>query len=194
MLQGESMGIDILEKPATRKFMHAISVETYYKLGEQNLISENTELIEGVIFQKMPKSPLHFALTHKLISFFRNKISPNFTARQEGPILTKNSSPEPDIAIVDSREDFYATSHPTFAHLVIEISLSTLEFDRDKSVVYATGGIPEYWIFNLVDNVLEVFLDLSNGEYKTKRILTKVDSIEPSFQKDISLVLNEFLL
>ncbi len=62
------------------------------------------------------------------------------------------------------------------------------------TIVYATAGIPEYWIFNLVDNVLEVFLDSSNGEYKTKRISTALDSIEPLFQKDISLVLSDFLL
>ena len=75
--------IGILENPSARKFLHPISVETYFKLGEQNLISDNTELIEGVIFQKMPKSPLHYSITQKLLSYFITKLTSQFMARQE---------------------------------------------------------------------------------------------------------------
>ena len=43
--------------------------------------------------------------------------------------------------------------HPTTAQLVIEISDTTLSFDRGvKSRLYARASIREYWIVNLVDN------------------------------------------
>ena len=186
--------IGILENPSARKFLHPISVETYFKLGEQNLISDNTELIEGVIFQKMPKSPLHYSITQKLVSYFINKLTSQFMARQEGPILIKGSSPEPDIAIVNFNPDYYSTSHPEFANLIIEISLSTLEFDREKADVYASGNIPEYWIFNLKESILEVFLQPENGNYKIKKIFQKQDTIYPEFDKNLAIFIGDFFL
>ena len=184
--------IEILEKSSARMLLLPISVETYFKLGEQNLISENTELIEGIIFQKMPKSPLHYSITQKLLGYFINKLTSQFMARQEGPILMKASSPEPDIAIVESRSDYYSNSHPEFAYLIIEISLSTLEFDREKANVYASANIPEYWIFNLKESILEVFLNPENGTYNTKKILQRQDSIHPAFDNHLTLFLGDF--
>jgi Uma2 family endonuclease len=44
--------------------------------------------------------------------------------------------------------------------LVIEISAATLAEDRtDMGRVYATGGIPYYWIVNLIDTQVEVYTD-----------------------------------
>jgi len=51
----------------------------------------------------------------------------------------------------------FATSHPAAPVLVVEVSLSSLAFDREhKGSLYARAGRPEYWIVNLVDRVLEV--------------------------------------
>jgi Uma2 family endonuclease len=42
----------------------------------------------------------------------------------------------------------------------VEVAESSLAFDRRvKGSVYARAGIPDYWIVNLLDRVLEVYRD-----------------------------------
>jgi Uma2 family endonuclease len=68
--------------------------------------------------------------------------------------------PEPDLAVVAGAVDDYQTSHPRTALLVIEVADSSLKQDRlSKARIYAAAGIPEYWIVNLRDEVVEVMRD-----------------------------------
>lgn len=68
------------------------------------------------------------------------------------------SQPEPDFALVTLVAHEKSRPHPNFADLVIEVSDTSLSFDRsDKTGVYARSGIPEMWIFNLIDRQVEVF-------------------------------------
>jgi Uma2 family endonuclease len=54
--------------------------------------------------------------------------------------------------------DDYDRVHPTEALLAVEASDSSLPQDRiTKAVIYAAAGIPEYWIVNLRDDVVEVY-------------------------------------
>lgn len=187
------MASHVLEREFLRENFIPISVEAYHYLAEKNLISEKAELIEGVIVKKLPKSPIHAALVRKLIHFFQKSISNQFTISSENPLIFSHSVPEPDLAIVDFREDFYAKEHPSFAHLVIEIALSTNAFDRDKADIYASAKIPEYWIFNLQNKTLEVFQNPDQDKYQTTSVLSASDSIHPLFQNEILLDLKEFL-
>jgi Uma2 family endonuclease len=76
--------------------------------------------------------------------------------RIQGPLLAADKSePEPDVAVVAPGDD--ARSHPDQAFLVIEVADSSLEYDRHtKGPLYAASGVPEYWIINLVEGVIEV--------------------------------------
>jgi len=54
----------------------------------------------------------------------------------------------------------YETSrtHPSRPVLTVEVAESSLAVDRHhKSSLYARAGLPDYWILNLVDRVLEVY-------------------------------------
>ena len=53
--------------------------------------------------------------------------------------------------------------------MVVEISDSSLSEDRKQAAIHAAGGIPVYWIVNLVDRQLEVYSDPSpSGSYSTR--------------------------
>ncbi len=83
-----------------------------------------------------------------------------------------NSVPEPDIALLKWRDDFYAGKYPSAedVFLLIEVSDSTLADDRKvKMPLYAEGGVAEYWIVNIPDGVIEVYSDLSEGSYRNVR-------------------------
>ncbi len=81
----------------------------------------------------------------------------NYWIRAQGPLhLAEACEPEPDVAVVNGPMDSY-TDHPTSAHLVVEVSDSTLRFDRGKKAsLYARAGIQDYWIINLTDSCVEV--------------------------------------
>ncbi len=66
---------------------------------------------------------------------------------------------------------------------MIEILDSSLDYDKNiKLPLYAEAGIPDYWIFNLIDNWLEVCTEpseLSPGrfDYLNKRLVLPNQSI-----------------
>jgi Uma2 family endonuclease len=79
----------------------------------------------------------------------------------QGPLdLGPYSEPEPDVAVVPGPRARYATQHPRTAVLVVEVSDTTLAYDRThKASLYAAAGIEDYWIINLVDGQVEVRRD-----------------------------------
>jgi Uma2 family endonuclease len=71
-----------------------------------------------------------------------------------------DSEPEPDLCVVQGSARDYEGEHPNTAALVLEVADTTLSMDRRvKASLYASAGIPDYWILNLRDRVLEVQRD-----------------------------------
>jgi len=70
-------------------------------------------------------------------------------------VLGPHSEPEPDLALLRPRDDFYKTAHPRAKDilLIIEVADSSLNYDRDiKLPLYARNGIAETW---LIDGTLQ---------------------------------------
>src|SRR6185436_4514578 len=87
--------------------------------------------------------------------------------------LGLDSEPEPDLAIIRRDPQDYARGHPTSAALVVEIAQSSLRHDRDKAEIYALAGIEDFWIVNLVHNVLEVYRQPAHETYITRLVLRR---------------------
>jgi Uma2 family endonuclease len=74
--------------------------------------------------------------------------------------LDPHSEPEPDLAVVLGSPRDYRDADPSSALLVVEVTDSTLAYDRDqKGSLYARAGIADYWVLNLADRRLEVYRD-----------------------------------
>jgi Uma2 family endonuclease len=117
------------------------------------------ELIGGEIVVAEPQGAPHYSSIQKTARALGRAFGPGWNIRTQGPIgLDDESEPEPDVAVVPGDVEDYERSHPSRASLIVEVSESSLAFDRDhKGSVYARAGIPDYWIVNLVDSVLEVY-------------------------------------
>lgn len=173
---------EILEDPFTKDSVLLMTVEQYHYLGEAGLIPEKTELIEGVVISKMPKSPIHVFITKKLFQILSNLISKEYTIQKEDPLTFIHSEPEPDIAIIRKSLDEYRTSHPTSAEFVIEVAVSSLRIDRLKLEIYAEAKIPEYWIVNVEAKSIEVYKNPEGRSYKDIKIYPVEDTISfPTF-------------
>jgi hypothetical protein len=90
----------ILEISTFRNRAHLISVKEYHTLGELGYLSKRMELIEGVVLNKIPKSPKHATMILRILKFLGEKISTVFHIRSEQPLTLMRSEPEPNISIV----------------------------------------------------------------------------------------------
>jgi Uma2 family endonuclease len=185
------MSFAIQERQAFYEKAVPISVEAYHFLYKQGLISEKTELLEGVVIEKMPKDPIHANLVTLLASYLYEAIKNEYQLRQENPINTGFSEPEPDIAIVPKGD--YASAHPTEALLIIEVANTSIALDRAKASIYAKANIPEYIIVNLQNKILEVYANPFEGKYSLTKILQIDEKFTSSKLTNITFSLSDFI-
>ncbi len=147
--------------------------------------ADKIELIEGELIQKMPIHPPHttaIILTQNALSQI---LSQDYHVRSQQPIALSNiSEPEPDLTIVAGVPRDFRDSHPQSALLVVEVSDSTLAYDRGtKASMYAKAGIADYWIVNINERVVEVYRDPvkvnGRGRYQTQLRFGEGESITP---------------
>jgi Uma2 family endonuclease len=148
---------------------HRITVEQYYRMGEVGLFApdERVELIEGEIIDMAPIGVGHVYWVHRLATTLLTALGPRAMVRQQFPIhLGPYSEPQPDIAVVAPRADYYRAAHPTATDvlLLVEIADSTVRFDRQvKAPLCARHGIPELWVVDLVADRLHVYREPRDG-------------------------------
>jgi len=137
--------------------------EEYYQMAEADILApeERVELIDGQIVRMPPQTPRHAAMVGVACEALGAVLCPGSHVRGRLPLtLGPYSEPEPDVAVVRGVPRDHVQAHPSTALLVIEVADTTLEFDQGrKAGLYARADIPEYWILNLVDRVLEVYRD-----------------------------------
>ena len=150
-----------------------IDLDRYHRAIEHGVLTESdpVELIEGRLLEKMPIGERHANCVDLLIEYFFPRYNKQYRCRAQNPMtIGEFSEPEPDFALVD-RERYAAHSGkpiPADVPLIVEVSDSTLDFDRSvKARLYATAGIPEYWIINLRNDTLELHTrpDAASGDY-----------------------------
>lgn len=173
------------------------TVEEFEQLGEAGAFSNGrVELIEGEIVEMPPQRAPHAYAIIRASALLQRVFGNGFTVRCQVPIvLAEVSELEPDLAVVAG--DPLARvplEHPGSALLIVDISESTLTYDRTrKANLYAKAGVPEYWIVNLVDRVLEVRSDPSAGVFKSVRVLRPGESVSPLAAPAASLAVVDFL-
>jgi Uma2 family endonuclease len=134
---------------------HRITVEEYYRMAEVGLLAPDArvELIEGEIIDMSPIVSRHGGTVLQLNRLVSRAAGDRALMRIRSPLrLSPASEPEPDIAVVKPRFDFYKSRHPgpDDTLLVVEVSDSTLRYDRQvKAPLDARHGIPEVWIVDL---------------------------------------------
>jgi Uma2 family endonuclease len=128
-----------------------------------------------------PEKSRHAAAVDLALDALRQAFGPSHTIRVQHPLaVSGGSEPQPDLAVVPGSARDYVEQHPESASLVVEVSDTSLGYDRTrKTRVYARAGIAEYWIVNLVDSILEVHRDPGADGYRTIVTLRSGDSVSP---------------
>ena len=114
---------------------------------------ERVELIQGEIIDMVPIGSRHAALVNKLNRCLVESIGERAIVAVQQPIrLGQHSEPQPDIALLKPRADFYDATHPAAVDvlLLVEISDTSLRYDREiKMPLYARHAIPEVWLIDV---------------------------------------------
>src|SRR5919109_3094873 len=94
----------ILELPEVRQRVSRLSVEEYHRLDEYNERGRRTELIRGIVIEKMSKSPLHRTIASLLYRLLLSQLTGAYTVWKEEPLTLSDSEPEPDLSVTRGRE------------------------------------------------------------------------------------------
>jgi Uma2 family endonuclease len=138
------------------------SKKEHYRLGELGFFhAQRVELIEGRLLVHRSQPPLHANTLEAVDAILRSVFGTGYRVRGQLPIdLGQTSEPEPDLAVVTGALGPNRNAHPTGAVLIVEISDTTLSYDRNrKGSLYARAGIADYWIVNIPDAQVEVYRD-----------------------------------
>lgn len=169
-----------------------MSIPAYHALGKAGFIPKNTELLHGAIYQKTSKSPLHSALVRRLLKILQQTPLSGAFATSEQPIICGESEPEPDIAIVRGAEEDFWDGHPSSAELVIEVCVTSHEFDRWKLDLYAAAGIKESWLVLAPERIIEVYSRPVTGQYSVRAAHGPRGKLQSSAVPEFNLDLDSF--
>jgi hypothetical protein len=154
-----------------------LTVRQYDKMIATGVFAEDDPLVlvEGLLVTKMGRNRPHIVAGKRGLRVLAAILPPGWHVAKEDPIFASDwSKPEPDLAIVRGDAEDYL-DHDVSAKdvaLVIEIADSSLSIDqKDMARVYASSGIPVYWIVNLIDNQIEVYTNPGPDGYRTSEVL-----------------------
>ena len=187
-----------LDRPETwtrRRF----DVNAYYRMAETGILApkDRVELIDGEIIEMAPIGSVHAGTTNRLTSLVgRLAADGRVVASVQSPLrLDPFNEPQPDLMLLRPRADFYTSSHPTAADvlLLIEVADSSLAWDRGpKLALYARHGVPEVWIVDLVGRAVEICRAPGADGYAERRRLSEgvaTPALVPELDIDVAALL-----
>lgn len=161
-----------------------------------------TMLICGELYVlPFPRPPHDCALT-SADNFLRAACPAGYHVRNQQSLdIGSDSDPGPDLAIVPGDIRDYSAVKPTAAVFVIEVSDESLLMDMTtKAELYATAGVPEYWVLDVENRRLIVFRDpqplpagLGAVAYASHHTFGPAESVAPRLAPDASILVGELL-
>lgn len=160
--------------------------EYHHMLGAGILAEEErVELIHGEILEMSPIGNRHAACLRRLLRLLTPVLGPDVMLDVQNPIHLpeEKSEPQPDLVLLRSREDSYASQPPTAEDilLLIEVADRSLAYDRDVKVpLYAHSGIPEVWLVDLAGGSIVVHRRPREEGYADIQSLYPGDTLSPA--------------
>jgi Uma2 family endonuclease len=168
------------------------TVRDYYAMADAGILTEDdrVELIEGEIVEMAAIGSRHASCVGRLTRLFASVGDNAFVWVQNPVRLSDLTEPQPDVALLRPRPDFYAEGHPLPEDvlLVVEVAHSTLGYDRGvKLPLYAAAGVAEVWIVNLDEDLVEVHSDPAGSRYRAGAKARRGDVVRPTLVPAVEL-------
>jgi len=165
----------------------------YDRMVEVGILEEDEkiELLRGQLVTMSPVGSQHCAIVEWLNERLIRQLDPRYGVRPQMPFAADDwSEPEPDITV--RRKDPTLRDHPRELLLLIEVSDSSLRKDRGlKLRIYAASGVPEYWIFDLQHDCVEVYTEPNGESYARVEVRRGDDVLRPALLPGVAIPLAE---
>jgi Uma2 family endonuclease len=176
---------------------HPFTVADYARMRETGILSEDdrVELLDGEVRVMSPIGPIHAAIVKRLNALLNRLLPDTVILSVQDPIqLNDSSEPQPDLAILHYRDDFYAQAHPVADDvlLVIEVADTTVDYDRDEKLPrYAQANIAEAWLIDVNNFTIEQYVQPRNGKYLLKKLVERGDIINAQSIAPLQLAIDD---
>jgi Uma2 family endonuclease len=174
------------------------TVDEYYRMAAAGILNEDdrVELIDGEIVRMPPVGSNHASVVDTLAGLLTSHLRRDQAiVRVQNPArLNDLSELQPDISLLKPRGDRYKNAHPGTDDilLVIEVAESSAVSDRQVKVSrHARAGVAEVWIIDLSDQVVEVYLDPREGEYRKRRLIAHDEALSPEALPDVKVPIGD---
>jgi Uma2 family endonuclease len=175
-----------------------LTVEEFDELAETEGWDEDTrvELLDGEIVWMSPINDRHAASVKRLNRLFNGRFAEDqvLVSIQDPIRIERYDEPQPDVALLRTRPDFYASATPTPADilLLVEVADTTLRTDLGrKARIYASGGVSEYWVVDLNNRVVYVHRSPGRGTYAERQVLGPGQRVAAGFAPKIEFAVEE---
>ena len=180
-----------------------ITIKQYRDLGETGCFNGlKTMLIRGEVFTRVFPNPPHdvtLGLTDRWLN--RIFVSGYHVRNQMGFDIGTNNDPGPDLAVVPGDIRDYTAATPKVAVLIVEVADSSLDIDTTtKAELYATAGVPDYWVIDFVNRQVIIFRDpaslpagLGATAYQSRLTFAATDSVSPLHAPNASIRVADLL-
>lgn len=148
------------------------TVEEYHRMFEAGVFGEGArvELVDGEVYEMSAMGSRHAACVRRVNAMLGSLMGPGMIVSPQCPVeLDDMSEPEPDLALLKPKVDFYASGHPKPEDVLIAVEVSDTSLERDTQIklpAYARSGVAEVWIVDLVNGSIHVHSNPVGSEYR----------------------------
>ncbi len=186
--------VDTKTQEVTRR---RFTVHEYHRMGEAGILHEDdrVELIEGEIIEMAAIGTRHFSCVNGLTRLLVRGVGDAAIVSVQNPVrLDEHTEPQPDLAVLRTRDYRRSLPGPEDVLLLIEVSDTTLPYDRGvKLPLYARAGIREVWVVDLASEVLELYTDPSGDGYRSSKQARRGETVESTALPELALRVDTIL-
>jgi Uma2 family endonuclease len=179
---------------------YRFTVDEYERLAEAGLPAhcDRVELLDGEIVEMTPIGTRHASVVSRVSSVFSQRLGSEAILWGQNPIalVAVRSMPQPDVALLRPRADFYASRRPVPDDVLLLIEVIDTSGPTDRGVklpLYAKAGIRETWLVDVNGWRIEVFRQPSTSGYTESLVLRPGDIATPLSFPDLHLAVTELL-
>lgn len=189
-------GFSAMPPEATKRLF---TTDEFRRMAAAGIFGEDdrVELIGGEIIALTPIGPRHANCVRRLIALLAARVGTSAIVDAQNPVeLDDYSEPQPDVVLLKPQPDFYKHAHPGARDvlLVIEVADSSADYDLAMKVPqYAQAGIPEVWVVNLLQQVIDVYRRPSGHHYDEHVAVGPADRLRLPIGGDQSLGVSDIL-
>jgi Uma2 family endonuclease len=184
---------------ATEPTRRLFTIHDYHRMVDAGILTEDdrVELLDGEIVQMTPIGSRHAGTVKRLTRVLVGGLGRDAVVGIQDPVILDDfSEPEPDVSVCVPRDDDYTSSHPRPDEilLLVEVADTSERYDRLRKLPrYAAVGVPETWLVDLTQNVIDVYGAPGPNGYEEHTTLGPGASLSPLRFPDVSIAVDDIL-